>query len=144
MRLDVPSPCLMGGMLCHYPSILAQHWETSQRKAPLSQDLIPCVTAATLLPDTFSHSLPKLSRSSPAGPMSLLLASSSVLPWLPTSSLGLIDFSPKPHKLFVGADQGQCSILLENTLAMSNPHCRACIVSRNRDLSPLSHPPLPN
>lgn len=49
------------------------------------------MVAARLLPKTFSCSLPELSPSSPAGPssllQSLLLASASVLPWLPTSSL---------------------------------------------------------
>lgn len=46
---------------------------------------------ARLLPETLSHSLAKISSSSPAGPISflqsLLLVSASVLPWLPISSL---------------------------------------------------------
>lgn len=62
----------------------------------------------------------------------------------PPHPFGVMDFNPKPHKIFGGTGQGQCSLLLENTLAMSNPHCRAGNMSRNRDLSPLSHPPLPN
>lgn len=64
----------------------------------------PMYGCCKMLPETSSYSLPELSHSSPARARSLLqallLASVSVLPWLPTHHpFGIVNVHPKPHKL---------------------------------------------